>query len=136
VAVRELHRQLGKDTMDAVREFVRAFVCSMPTGKQNTFANRTLPDAVLVTVRTDQPINLVGAFERPVPAGDAGYVTASAKRLIAHAGSVYRNFAGEPALSLVTGEPLTELGNAQPLDALLDTLADELRARIGNGDGK
>lgn len=136
VAVHELHRQLGNDTMDAVREFVRAFVCAMPTGKQNTFANRTLPDAVLVTVRTDQPINLVGAFERPVSASDEGFVAASAKRLIAHAGSVYRNFAGEPALSLVAGEPLTESGNMQPFDALLDTLASELRTHMGNGDGQ
>nr|MBA3339867.1 type I-E CRISPR-associated protein Cas7/Cse4/CasC [Geodermatophilaceae bacterium] len=34
----------------AVEAFIDAFVTSMPSGKQNTFANRTLPDAVLIQV--------------------------------------------------------------------------------------
>lgn len=133
VAVHELHKQLKDDTTGAVQEFVRAFVHSMPTGKQNTFANRTLPKAVLVTLRTDQPVNLVGAFEKPVPASGEGYEAASAVRLVAHARSVYQNFAGEPELSLVAGELLSELGDVQPMKDLLDTLAEELRDRIGNG---
>lgn len=47
-------------------EFVDAFITSMPTGKQNTFANRTLPEAVVVAVRTDRPVSWVNAFETPV----------------------------------------------------------------------
>ena len=133
VAVHELHKQLKDDTVDATSEFVRAFACSMPTGKQNTFANRTLPDAILVTLRTDQPINFVGAYERPVPASDEGYVAASAKRLAAHAANVYRDFAGEPELSLVTGGLLSGQGTVLPLHELLDTLADELNRHLGNG---
>lgn len=50
----------------AVEAFTRSFVTSMPTGKQNTFANRTRPDFILVEVREDQPISLVNAFENPV----------------------------------------------------------------------
>lgn len=50
----------------AVEAFTRAFVTSMPTGKQNTFANRTRPDFLLVEVRDDQPVSLVNAFEDPV----------------------------------------------------------------------
>lgn len=50
----------------AVEAFVRSFTLSMPTGKQNTFANRTRPDFLLVEVRDDQPISLVNAFETPV----------------------------------------------------------------------
>ena len=134
LAVHELYGQLGADTLKATREFVRAFVCSMPTGKQNTFANRTLPDAVLVTVRNDQPINLVGAFEKPVGVKDGGYVSASAKRLLDHAASVYQNFAGEPVLSLASGEPFAQI-NAQPLNHLLDALTAELSAHLG-GEGK
>lgn len=133
VAVHQLKQQLGNDTIDAVTAFVRAFVCSMPDGKQNTFANRTLPDAVLVTLRTDQPVNLVGAFERPVPPSDEGYVAASAKRLVEHAQSVYRNFSGKPELSLVSGELLSELGNVLPFQELLRSLADELGRRLQNG---
>lgn len=58
----------GPATRRAVEAFVKAFVESMPTGKQNTFANRTLPDAVVVMVRDTQPVNLVGAFEDAVTA--------------------------------------------------------------------
>lgn len=50
----------------AVEAFTRSFVLSMPTGKQNSFANRTRPDFVLVEVRSDQPTSLVNAFEEPV----------------------------------------------------------------------
>lgn len=50
----------------AVEAFARSFTLSMPTGKQNTFANRTRPDFLLVEVRDDQPISLVNAFETPV----------------------------------------------------------------------
>lgn len=50
----------------AIEAFVRSFTVSMPTGKQNTFANRTRPDFVYVEVRNDQPVSLVNAFENPV----------------------------------------------------------------------
>jgi CRISPR system Cascade subunit CasC len=136
VAVHELFQQLEEETPNAVRGFIRAFVCSMPTGKQNTFANRTLPDAVLVTLRTDQPINLVGAFERPVRAGrnnDEGYLAASAKAFIEHAKNVYNNWLGNPEISLVTGDVWSELGDVLPLEELLSRLTGELSSRLGNG---
>jgi len=133
VAVHELHKQLGDDTAGAVKQFVHAFVCSMPTGKQNTFANRTLPDALLVTLRKDQPINFVGAFEKPISAGDNGYVSDSAKRLVAHATNSYKSFAKMPVLSLVTGELLSELGSVKPLEELLNSLVAALHERLKNG---
>lgn len=37
-------------SVEATLAFVRSFINSMPTGKQNSFAARTLPDAVIVTV--------------------------------------------------------------------------------------
>lgn len=135
VAVHDLYKLLGDDTIDAVNGFVRAFVCSMPTGKQNTFANRTLPDAIMVTLRTDQPINLVGAFECPVQAGknnDEGYVVASANAFIEHTERTYDNWLGKPELSLVTGELLSELGDLQPLHGLLSTLGGEIKHRLGD----
>jgi CRISPR system Cascade subunit CasC len=131
--IKEITRE---ETVGAVQGFVHAFAYSMPTGKQNTFANRTLPDAVLVTLRTDQPINLVGAFERPVRAGknnDEGYLSASAKAFVEHTKKVYDNWLGEPEVSLVTGELFSELDEAQPLQKLLDKLYDELGNRLGNG---
>ena len=74
VNVMELAGQLGAaQAAETVRAFGEAFLFSMPTGKQNTFANRTLPDAVYVTLREDQPVNLCGAFERAVPRSAQGY---------------------------------------------------------------
>lgn len=133
LAVHQLAKHLTEDTVEAAIEFVRAFVLSMPTGKQNTFANRTLPDAVLVTLRHDQPINLVGAFERAVPISDLGYVTPSAQRIVDHARNVYQQFAGEPALSLVTGEILSELASAIPLHELLQKLAEAIHQHLSLG---
>lgn len=130
VALHQLAVHLNEDTAEATAQFVKAFICSMPTGKQNTFANRTLPDAVLVTLREDQPINLVGAFERAVAASDEGFVEPSARRLVHHARQVYTQFAGEPARSLVAGERLAALGEVLPLPELLDTIRRELAERL------
>ncbi|HHZ14390.1 MAG TPA: type I-E CRISPR-associated protein Cas7/Cse4/CasC [Clostridiales bacterium] len=136
VAVHQLYKELKEDTAKAVQGFIRAFVCSMPTGKQNTFANRTLPDALLVTLRTDQPINLVGAFEKPVNAGrnnEDGFVSASAKALVDHTKKVYGDWLKEPDLALVTGDLLSELGDKQPFENLLDILTKEIENRFDIG---
>jgi CRISPR system Cascade subunit CasC len=134
VAVHALRQQVGCDTTEAVCGFVRAFTCSMPTGKQNTFANRTLPDIVLVTLRRDQPVNLVGAFEKPIPPGDNGYVKASIQRLAAYEKGVYNDFAQAPALTLASGQGSGKW-ELMPFNALIDTLADELNALLLN-DGE
>lgn len=133
VALHQLAEQLAEDTVHAVVQFVRAFVCSMPTGKQNTFANRTLPDAVIVTLRHDQPINLIGAFERPIPASDDGFVVPSTERLVCHARNVYQQFAGIPDVSLVAGDLLSDLGELKPFPELLETLANVLYERLTLG---
>ena len=51
---------------EGIAAFLKAFIVSMPTGKQNSFANRTLPSAVVVQLRDTQPVSLVNAFERPI----------------------------------------------------------------------
>ena len=79
-----LKENLGSEQVadEAVKVFIDSFVRSMPTGKITTFANRTLPDAVLVQVRDDQPINLVGAFESPVVADQKGFVEPAVKEFV------------------------------------------------------
>lgn len=68
VNVEALAENLGD--VEAARQasalFVRAFIESMPTGKQNTFANNTLPELVYVAVRDTRSVSLVNAFEEPV----------------------------------------------------------------------
>ncbi|KAF5290257.1 hypothetical protein FQR65_LT20668 [Abscondita terminalis] len=65
----------------AVEAFTRAFLLSMPTGKQNTFANRTRPGVALLEVREDQPVNLSSAFEKPVDVA-GGALPEAAKLLV------------------------------------------------------
>ena len=52
----------------------------MPTGKINTFANQTLPSAVVVVLRSDRPVNVVNTFENPIKA-NGGYVDKSIQQL-------------------------------------------------------
>lgn len=68
IDVVRLQENLGSEeaALRAIDAFTRSFVVSMPTGKQNTFANRTRPGFVMIEVRDDQPVNLVGAFEDPI----------------------------------------------------------------------
>lgn len=85
VNVASLCEQLGDDaaTAEGARAFVQAFVESMPRGMQNTFANRTLPSAVLVALREKQPINGVGAFESPVRPKEGESISSQAEGLLA-----------------------------------------------------
>lgn len=126
VHVDGLRANLGDDATAgaAAAAFVRGFVCSMPTGKQNTFGNRTLPDAVVVTVRHDQPVSLVGAFEDAVAPGQ-GYVRASAERLAQHAAAMDRAYGASAAQSWVvraseSASAIDAMGNAVTLDELVD----------------
>lgn len=137
VNVMELAGQLGAaQTAETVRAFGEAFLFSMPTGKQNTFANRTLPDAVYVTLREDQPVNLCGAFERAVPRSAQGYAAPSKAALVQYAQQMYSSFAEAPAQSFTVGSGLEELAPAQTAKAMLDALEKAVRdALAGNEVG-
>ncbi|MGW4477028.1 type I-E CRISPR-associated protein Cas7/Cse4/CasC [Nonomuraea sp. NPDC004354] len=70
----------------AVEAFLHGFITSMPTGKINTFGNHTLPDAVLVKLRTSRPINVVAAFEEPCRAEPetGGHLRQACERLASY----------------------------------------------------
>ncbi len=126
----------GEATRRAVETFTRAFVSSMPTGKQNTFANRTLPDAVLIAVRETQPINLVGAFEDAVRDGEkGGRITASVARLANHARELHEAYDETPIACWAFGigeriELLTELGQRSTFDTAVQALGDLVASRL------
>ena len=103
----------------------------MPTGKQNTFANGTPPYAVMVAIRRDQPVNMAGAYETPVKAGEGGYQAKSAKALAEYANIVYNSFFDTPLETLITsvGNELTGLGEAVQLTDLLDK-TEQLVSRL------
>jgi CRISPR system Cascade subunit CasC len=94
----------------------------MPKGRQNPYANRTLPSLVYVTIRTDQPINLVGAFEEPVATSEKGYEKASKNQLIAYAKEVYDNYGAPPVQAFAFGADMDGLAEKTPLPQLLDAL--------------
>lgn len=87
VAVHEFLKQMHGDkdlTARALRLYLEAFANSMPTGKSNSYANQTLPQALLIELRDDRPISLVSAYENPVKAKN-GYTEESVKRLFVEA---------------------------------------------------
>ena len=128
--IHELAVHLGdEEAVRAAVNFVWAFCLSMPTGKQNSFANRTAPEAAYVTIRGDQPVNLAGAFERPVRSFAGGYEEPSEEALAAYAQKTYGTFVEAPKAAFVVGggEKLRELGHRVSLDGLVK----ELEAVLG-----
>jgi CRISPR system Cascade subunit CasC len=149
VDLRSLVANLGGDTtlaVDVAVGFARAFLLSMPTGKQATFANNTRPDAVLLSVRDDQPVSLVGAFEAPIRAvdtldgGGTGYTVRSTAALLGyHAaqddlyGTVPRTHVFSCSSSLLDDlREMTETVPAPvPIPAALDRVRKELAEAVG-----
>ncbi len=68
---------------EAVRAFVTCWSTSMPSGHANSFAQHTMPHAVIAVLRPDQPINLVTAYEDPVRGHGHGFAGESVQRLAA-----------------------------------------------------
>lgn len=123
----------GEATRRATEAFVRSFVMSMPTGKQNTFANGTMPEAVVVMVRNDRPVSFVGAFESPVRAGQGGFVEDSAKHLASYAKDIAEAFGTAPEKAWVTrvGEktaPVDALGERVSFESLITQLGERVLA--------
>lgn len=140
VAAHDLKNNLGDTNAaaKAVKEFIRAFVCSMPTGKMNTFANSTPPYAVMVAFRRDQPVNMVGAFETPVKESEGGYQEKSAKLLADYAEIVYSNFFNAPEKAFVTavGNELTGLGGELKLPELLEKTEQVVGSLLQQNEGQ
>lgn len=82
VDTRQLADNLGaaadaEHVAGALVAFARAFVTTVPTGKQTTFAARNLPAAVLAVRRERGAINLINAFVEPILPGGGGIVIRS-----------------------------------------------------------
>ncbi|MFT8703792.1 type I-E CRISPR-associated protein Cas7/Cse4/CasC [Bifidobacterium aquikefiricola] len=132
VAAHELVSQLGDDkdaAITALKLFVEAFITSMPTGKINTFANQTLPSAVVIVGRSDRPINLVNAFETPVKSRE-GYIDKSIDKLRSEF-EKDNKFVESPAFTLTLNVPeLQESHEAGTFGALLNDLDEQLRRNL------
>lgn len=134
--VQELARNLGDPgmTRKGIAAFLEAFVRSMPTGKINTFANFTLPEAVVVCLRSDQPVSFVGAFESPV-VSRTGHVAAAAEALKDWAEATTQAYGVGPVATWVVGvgapgETLAALGDRTSFAAVPGSVADAAVARL------
>lgn len=135
INVELLLENLGDEavTQEAIKLFVDSFVRSMPTGKITTFANRTLPDAVLVQVRDDQPINLAGAFEDPIVAKGRGFADPAIKRFVEFESHLRELTGMDPVSSIVSwttprGAGFDALGDQVSLAELGGATAEVVRA--------
>ncbi|WP_455017747.1 type I-E CRISPR-associated protein Cas7/Cse4/CasC [Oribacterium sinus] len=131
INVRELERQQIGEVDRVVRSFAEAFIYSMPTGRQNPFANRTVPDAVYITIREDQPVNFCGAFEEAINSSN-GYSKPSILRLVEYANKSYQNFVEAPKYEMGTGEDLEGLCVSKPMKKNLDLLEEYVRDLLNN----
>ena len=118
---------------EAVAAFVQSFITSMPTGKQNSYANRTMPEAVVVSVRNDRPISLVNAFEEPVEATTSrSRRQEAATRLAAEGKNITETYSAPAVRTWVLAladvrEALQELGESVTKDELIEQLTGLLR---------
>lgn len=129
VNMMELEKSVGTAAPEAAVAFVESFVTTMPTGKMNSFANRTLPAAVYIAVRDDQPVNLVGAFEKAVPATSDGYVEASKARLVEEEQKI-EDFVDAPYTAYTVGDGLEQLAESKPFKDVLNDLQQTLTALL------
>ncbi|MFJ3176575.1 type I-E CRISPR-associated protein Cas7/Cse4/CasC [Streptomyces roseus] len=147
VGFAQLTDNLGGDTeaaLDALDHFVDSFALSAPTGYKNSFAHRTRPSLVAVVVRTDQPVNLVSAFEEPV-AAEAGIQATSARRLAEEHITATQVWGDTPLYNaashtFTTGEPRTKdtaetltqaFGTPLTFADLRTTLRDRITTALG-----
>lgn len=123
----------------AVQAFVHGFVASLPTGKINTFGNHTLPDVVVVKLRTTRPISFAAAFEEPVAKDNTGgYLRTACERLAAYIPDIERAYGADDTttwlLRVGAGtEKLSGLGTEVTLRELVDAAGVAVADRLEPG---
>ena len=135
VAIHELYKQLENEeaVINTAKLFVKSFANSLPTGKVNTFANQTLPQFIMVSIRDDRPVNLVSAFEDPIKSND-GYVEKSTRALVEEYEKVQK-IVNKPLKTFVLdinelNIKTNDIENENSLNALIENLASFLGTEI------
>lgn len=101
----QLLGNIGGDTETAhelVTQFLRAFIDTVPSGKQNATAAQTPPGLVHVCVRTDRPMSYAAAFEEPIPS-TGGFSAQAQSRLDSYAGELDRAWWQDTSTSFHSG---------------------------------
>ena len=130
INVLELYKYVGEKCSEIVAEYIRSFVFSMPGGKENSYANHTLPSDIYIAVRSDQPVNLVGAFEKPIYSEREGFLIPSEKAFCTFTQKMYKYFAEKPVASWSVGEGLESLVHGIPFVDAISNLKDYIAASV------
>ena len=115
----ELVRFDKDNAAKAARDFVEAFVLSMPTGSGNGYANATLPEYVVVALRDDMPVSFAPAFIKTVTGDD--YEISAENKMQEYSDKISANY-GAPVLVLSLKD--------MPFKEILDTLFKEIKRRL------
>lgn len=102
----------------------------MPSGKSKSFATPTLSELIYVTIRKDQPVSFVGAFENPVKSKGEGFVKTSIERLEEYSKKVYEDYCGEPYKAFVIGskfEGAEKVNKIELLDKVREAISEEVK---------
>lgn len=136
VNVLDLMHNLGNEdlTLEGIKLFIKEFIMTMPTGKENTFANKTLPQYVMVNVRDDTPVNLVSAFETPVES-KGGYVQKSINRLKDEYNRTLK-YVDKPAFDIELADSDKKIVDeqAKSVTDLIDQTAEFIKRELNNED--
>lgn len=138
VSVDQLLENLGEVTATkrALAAFIESFILSLPTGKQTTFANTTMPDAVVIEVRSDRPVSLVGAFETPLES-QTGYVKPAVDALVEHMSELTESFPAPDSHVFTIGagaraEALDKLQSRVPLAEAVERTVSSVFSEPGD----
>lgn len=115
----ELVRLDKSNSARIARNFVKAFLLSMPTGSINGYANVTLPEYVLITLRDDMPVSFAPAFIQAVRADD--FEAEAEGKLMGYEEKIAKNY----------GSPLIKYSlKDHSLIEILDMLEKEIEERL------
>ncbi|WP_431984092.1 type I-E CRISPR-associated protein Cas7/Cse4/CasC [Streptomyces qinglanensis] len=118
----------------AVEAFVRSFVTSLPTGKINTFAHHTPPDAIVVKLRETRPVSFAGAFEEPTMVESGSHVRQACERLAEQIADVEEAFGEQAVATWVVRAgrntaKLADVGTPVTLDGLVEGVGAAITER-------
>lgn len=134
INIEELSHNLG--SLDAaikgIALFLKSFILSMPTGKENTFANKTLPQYVMLTLREDTPVNLVSAFEEPIKS-NTGYVQTSIEKLEKEYSDSLK-FIDNPIWTMALTNKKSQLEQSKSLNDLIEKSCQQIEGRLNDED--
>lgn len=137
IDVNGLAKNLDADvsvTKDLVEAFLQAFIRTLPRGKDRPTAPMTVPDLVHIAVRTDRPVSMASAFEKPITGHD-GNLDQSIQVLDRYAGKLGKLLGGQNLTwsghTRVTDDETRSFG--RQLDSFDDLVAQAIAASHGAG---